>query len=135
MGRHPSSGRPWKRLQQQVFDEESYCVRCGQCVDQTLPYNHPMARSVDHLLPRQLDGTDGRDNLRLAHRACNTHASTPAGLLGLPAPAARATVGYEPHEWCADCGHTMHLHRDRLGYGLLPSLDGIGRSRDMAPRA
>jgi hypothetical protein len=125
MSQHSSSGRPWKRLQAQVYAEETHCCRCGGWVDQTLPYNHRQARSVDHLVERQLGGEDHRDNLRLAHRACNAHAATPAGQLGLPAPAARATLGHEP-EWCADCGVTPHLHRDRVGYGREPSLNGIG---------
>jgi hypothetical protein len=130
MSQHSSSGRPWKRVQQQVFDEEDDCCRCGGYVDQTIADpNHPMARSVDHLVERQLGGTDDRANLRLAHRGCNAHAATPAGQLGLPAPAPRphATVGRDP-EWCADCaaGTVKHLHRDRVGYGRAPSLDGVG---------
>jgi 5-methylcytosine-specific restriction endonuclease McrA len=126
MSQHSSSGRPWKRLQQQVFDEETLCCRCGGWVDQSIADpNHPMARSVDHLVERQLGGSDDRDNLRLAHRACNAHAATPAGILGRPAPTPPPTV-YEPYETCADCGRIPHLHPDRVGYGREPSYDGIG---------
>jgi len=129
MSRHSSSGRPWKRLQAQVYDEEDYCWRCGQYVDPALPYNHPQARSVDHVLPRQLGGPDERDNVRLAHRACNGFAATPAGMLGTPAPTPRATVVQHGEEHCADCARrTPHLHRSRDG--AVPSLDGVGRSRN-----
>lgn len=68
------SGRPWERLKAQVFAEETHCHCCRSPVDQTLPHNHPKARSVDHLIPRDKrpDLAYERGNLRLAHRGCNS---------------------------------------------------------------
>lgn len=66
-------GRPARRLQAQVYAEETVCWLCGQWVDQTLPPNHDMARSVDHVIPRSLGGDPyARTNARLAHRLHNS---------------------------------------------------------------
>lgn len=49
--------------------------RCGICrrkVDPTLPYQHRMAGTRDHLVPVAEGGDDSRANLRLAHRSCNS---------------------------------------------------------------
>lgn len=67
-----SSGRPYRRVQAQVYAEESHCWLCGRHVDQQLPHNDPMARSIDHVIPKVRGGTDHRTNLRLAHRQCNS---------------------------------------------------------------
>lgn len=70
--RQGRSGRPWRRVQAQVYATESVCHLCGQPVDPTLPANHDMARSVDHIIPLALGGDPtSRANLRLAHRLCN----------------------------------------------------------------
>ncbi|MET7479548.1 HNH endonuclease signature motif containing protein [Streptomyces sp. NPDC005648] len=68
------SGRPWRRVQAQVFAEESHCWWCGQWVDQSLPgQTHPMGRTVDHVHPLWMGGDPhDRTNCRLAHRRCNT---------------------------------------------------------------
>jgi 5-methylcytosine-specific restriction endonuclease McrA len=67
-----NSGRPWRRVRDQVYAEEYLCWRCGKPVDKLLPANHDMGKSVDHIVPWSLGGTDDRDNLRLAHRICNS---------------------------------------------------------------
>lgn len=72
MATAPRTGRPWRRTAQQVYVEETHCWLCGQHVDQTLPANHDLARSIDHVIPRSLGGTNERSNLRLAHRRCNS---------------------------------------------------------------
>lgn len=67
------SGRPWQRLQAQVYAEETQCWWCRKWVDQTLPRTHPMGRTVDHVVPLWLGGEPlDRSNVRLAHRRCNT---------------------------------------------------------------
>ncbi|WP_329214818.1 HNH endonuclease [Streptomyces sp. NBC_01485] len=68
------SGRPWLRVQTQVFAEETHCWLCHCYVDQSLPgTTHPMARTVDHVHPLWLGGDPlDRANCRLAHRRCNT---------------------------------------------------------------
>ncbi|MGW4886919.1 HNH endonuclease [Streptomyces murinus] len=72
--RQARSGRPWRRLQTRVFAEESHCWICHRYVDQTLSgTTHPMGRTVDHVHPLWLGGDPlDRQNLRLAHRRCNT---------------------------------------------------------------
>lgn len=67
------SGRPWRRVQQLVFAEESHCWICGAYVDQALHAEHPWSRTVDHLIQLR-DGGEALDraNCRLAHRGCNT---------------------------------------------------------------
>jgi 5-methylcytosine-specific restriction endonuclease McrA len=84
-----NSGRPWRRVRDQVYAEELYCWRCGLPVDQFLPSNHDYGRSVDHLLPASMGGGDDRANLRLAHRICNSrgrHAGPGVAVNADPAP-------------------------------------------------
>ena len=107
MSRTSSSGRPYRRAQAQVFAEEYLCWRCGQPVDQTLPANHDMARSADHVIPTSLGGGDHRDNLRLAHRRCNVLGRhTPPGIpiegRAVPAPARIGRNGRPRHGWYCD---------------------------------
>ncbi len=67
------SGRPYRRLQAQVFAEETHCWLCGEHVDQRLPHNDRMARSLDHVVPLAQGGPAlDRANARLAHRQCNS---------------------------------------------------------------
>lgn len=67
------SGRPWRRLQEQVFLEEHSCWICGEWVNQHLPTGHARSRTVDHVIALRDGGPAlDRDNCRLAHRGCNT---------------------------------------------------------------
>lgn len=69
------SGTRWRRLQEQVWASETNCGICGQYVDQTLPVNDKRARSLDHIIPIARGGAMyERDNVRLAHRSCNSRA-------------------------------------------------------------
>jgi hypothetical protein len=69
------SGRPYRRLQAWVYDNFDYCLRCGGWVDKDIRYidpRHPMAPSVDHVIPRARGGSGlSRDNARLSHLGCN----------------------------------------------------------------
>ena len=47
------------------------CRLCGELVDMSLHESHSRSASLDHLIPRAHGGSDHRDNLQLAHRACN----------------------------------------------------------------
>lgn len=47
------------------------CSICGDAIDMTLVYPHPKSRSVDHVLPRSLGGTEDMSNLALACLICN----------------------------------------------------------------
>ena len=66
-------GHAWRALQARVFAEEQDCYLCGAWVDQTLPHNDRMARSVDHVIALANGGDPlSRANARLAHRKCNS---------------------------------------------------------------
>jgi 5-methylcytosine-specific restriction endonuclease McrA len=52
--------------------DEGICGICGDAVEMLLGTNEDMAPSLDHIIPRSLGGTNDDDNLRLAHRLCNS---------------------------------------------------------------
>jgi 5-methylcytosine-specific restriction endonuclease McrA len=72
------SGRPRRRLTAQVRREEPTCWLCGKGFDYTLHWNHPMAFSVDEVIPRSLHPLGARyaaldrSGCRAAHRSCNS---------------------------------------------------------------
>lgn len=81
------SGRPWRRIRQEVLARGGVCCRCGQPVDVTLPYRgidghpDPEAASVDHLLPLSLypEFAESLDHLAIAHNRCNISAQNSIG--------------------------------------------------------
>lgn len=48
------------------------CILCGQPIDDTLPPNHPMSRTLEHLTPIVRGGSHDIDNLDFAHFRCNS---------------------------------------------------------------
>lgn len=67
------TGQRWRDLRSTVYSTEENCWLCGQWVDQTLPALDSRARTADHLVSLQHGGSElDRDNLRLAHRGCNS---------------------------------------------------------------
>ena len=48
------------------------CWICGKLCDMTADYNDNMYPSIDHVLPISKGGKDSWDNVRLAHRLCNS---------------------------------------------------------------
>lgn len=54
--------------------DKGVCRLCGQPVDLSLPYRHPLAATVDHIECQSwaLIPDHSADNLRLAHRSCNS---------------------------------------------------------------
>lgn len=49
------------------------CAICGEPLDRHLrDPQHPRYVTFDHIVPRAAGGVDRLDNLRLAHRSCNT---------------------------------------------------------------
>ncbi|WP_374403228.1 HNH endonuclease [Frankia sp. Cj3] len=56
-------GTGWTEMSQRVIAEEcGICWLCGS----------PGADTADHIIRRRDGGTSARDNLRAAHRACNS---------------------------------------------------------------
>lgn len=47
------------------------CGVCSEPIDMGLKYPDPMSRSVDHIFPKSLGGTEDMSNLQLAHLNCN----------------------------------------------------------------
>lgn len=71
------SGRPWKRLRDQVISEETRCFRCGLPVDKALPPMTSLSVSVDHIVPLSKGGDPlDRANVALAHYGCNARAGS-----------------------------------------------------------
>ena len=66
-------GRAWRTLRAQVLAEEVVCGICGQWVDKSLAYRHPLSAQVDHVIPVSVAPqlVMVRSNLRLSHRRCN----------------------------------------------------------------
>lgn len=68
-----TSGSPWLRQRTQILEQHGLvCHLCGEAIDPDLPSNHPMDLTIDHVVPRAAGGSDDLDNLRPAHRACNS---------------------------------------------------------------
>lgn len=78
-------GRRWWNAQAEVWSRPgSLCGRCGEFVDQAryndpnspeYNPNHPMARSVGHIVDLQFGGAPyDPANLQLEHRRCNSKA-------------------------------------------------------------
>ncbi len=55
-----------------IYATQSVCAICGQPVDMSLRYPHPLARCVDHIVPIARGGhPSDLSNLQLAHWTCN----------------------------------------------------------------
>jgi 5-methylcytosine-specific restriction endonuclease McrA len=66
---------------------DGLCKLCGLQVDPSLAYPHPMAMTVDHIVPISKGGTQDDANLQLAHSRCNTskgNRPTPPGAIVSP---------------------------------------------------
>jgi len=51
--------------------DRSICQLCGEPIDQAIPYPHPMAATLDHIVPVSVGGTHAVTNLQAAHMKCN----------------------------------------------------------------
>lgn len=62
-------------VRQEVYERDNWvCQLCGEPVDVTLPANHPLSATLDHIECKSwvLVPDDTARNLRLAHMACNS---------------------------------------------------------------
>jgi hypothetical protein len=56
-----------------IYERDGWkCQICGKKVNRLLDGSHPMAASLDHIIPLSKGGRHEPSNVRLAHRKCNT---------------------------------------------------------------
>jgi 5-methylcytosine-specific restriction endonuclease McrA/predicted nucleic acid-binding Zn ribbon protein len=56
-----------------IYERDGWkCQICGKKVNRLLDGSHPMAASLDHIVPLSKGGRHEPSNVRLAHRKCNT---------------------------------------------------------------
>lgn len=48
------------------------CHICGKQIDYDLPRTEPLSFVIDHVIPLKRGGTDTLDNVKAAHRNCNS---------------------------------------------------------------
>lgn len=59
-----------------VFERDGWiCQLCNEPVDDTLPWPHPMSKSLDHKQPLTRGGLHSYDNVQLSHLRCNIQKS------------------------------------------------------------
>lgn len=76
-GAHRSN---YERNKKRILATQNICGICGKPVDMSLKHGHPMAPTIDHIIP--VNGPGGIQghpsdiaNLQLAHWACNRQKS------------------------------------------------------------
>ena len=60
------------RLRARVARSKPACHICGEGIDYTLPHLDPRSFVIDHVVPLIKGGTDTIDNVKAAHRDCNS---------------------------------------------------------------
>lgn len=70
---HDGSHRlAFERNKKKIMASETVCGICGQPVDKSLKYPHPMSPCIDHIIPIDRSGHPSDiSNLQLAHWKCN----------------------------------------------------------------
>lgn len=62
-----------RKILLRIADRDDWlCHLCGEPVQRKRTMNDPMAPSLDHVVRHKDGGTDTEDNLKLAHRKCNS---------------------------------------------------------------
>ena len=60
------TGRPWRRLREQILIRDEYRCQCEECKGIGL-----LADEVDHVVPVSRNGSDDPSNLRAINRECH----------------------------------------------------------------
>lgn len=62
------TGRPWRRLREQILQRDNYLCTCKECKKRIVP---KLADEVDHVIPLAKGGTDHPSNLAAMHHDCH----------------------------------------------------------------
>lgn len=66
----------YEKARKKILATQTVCGICGKPVDMSLKNPHPMAPTVDHIIPVSKGGhPSDLSNLQLAHRCCNREKS------------------------------------------------------------
>lgn len=66
----------FERNKKRIYASQRVCGICGQPVDFSLRYPHPMSACIDHIIPISKGGhPSAMENLQLAHWTCNRQKS------------------------------------------------------------
>ena len=66
----------YERNKKRILATQNICGICGKPVDKSLKPPHPMAPTIDHIIPVSKNGHPSDiDNLQLAHWTCNRQKS------------------------------------------------------------
>lgn len=70
---HRRGARVPEDVRNAVYERDDWlCYLCGRKVRLDVGYKHMEAPTLDHVVPRSEGGQDTLENLRLAHRLCNS---------------------------------------------------------------
>lgn len=65
--------QPKPRKRRRIYERDGYiCQICHEPTEPDTDVMHPWHPSLDHIVPRSQGGSDDDDNLRTAHRWCNS---------------------------------------------------------------
>jgi len=66
----------FEKNKQIILKTKTVCGICGQPVDMSYKYPHPLSATIDHIIPITKGGhPSAMENLQLAHRWCNRQKS------------------------------------------------------------
>lgn len=70
---NPRKGSAYERVRADVISKATHCCICGEPLDKTLRYPHPMSPSLEHKDPlsQGFPLIPSRDRLGAAHLKCN----------------------------------------------------------------
>lgn len=71
--RRRAAGEAGNYTDLEIFERDGWiCQLCLGPVDPSLPRTDRLGATIDHIEPLSRGGTDGRDQVQLAHRSCNS---------------------------------------------------------------